>query len=194
MTLLAALLASASAKAATYYVAPTGTDAAAGTEAAPFASWAHAQTVAAPGDTVYFREGTYKYTDATSTCSSPTATVDAVDLTKSGTSGNPIRYWAYPGEKPRFDFSGITDTSKYSCRQVGVHVEADWLYLKGLELTGTLQLNDLNHESWCVYVRPGNNNVFGRLRLTPACLPADLTGPSSSRVASLPRLPSAASP
>jgi hypothetical protein len=160
MTLLAALLASASAKAATYYVAPTGTDAAAGTEAAPFASWAHAQTVAAPGDTVYFRAGTYKYTDATSTCSSPTATVDAVDLTKSGTSGSPIRYWAYPGEKPRFDFSGITDTSKYSCRQVGVHVEADWLYLKGLELTGTLQLNDLNHESWCVYVRTGNSNVF----------------------------------
>ena len=62
-----------------------------------------------PGDTVYFRGGTYKRTDATSTCSSPTATVDAVDLTKSGTSGNPIRYWAYPGENPRFDFSGEPD-------------------------------------------------------------------------------------
>jgi hypothetical protein len=160
MTLLAALLASASAKAATYYVAPTGTDAAAGTEAAPFASWARAQRAAAPGDTVYFRGGTYKYTDATSTCTSPTATVDAVDLTKSGTSGNPIRYWAYPGEKPIVDFSGITDTTKYSCRQVGVHVEADWLYLKGLEFTGTQQLNSLNHESWCVYVRAGNNNIL----------------------------------
>ncbi|MGO9833300.1 MAG: right-handed parallel beta-helix repeat-containing protein [Polyangiaceae bacterium] len=116
VAILVLLLAPTSARAATYYVAPTGSDSAAGSEAAPFASWAHAQTAAVPGDTVYFRGGTYKYTDATSTCSSPTATVDAVDLTKSGTSGNPIRYWAYPGEKPRFDFSGITDTSKYSCR------------------------------------------------------------------------------
>ena len=131
-----------------------------GHRAAPFASWARAQTAAAPGDTVYFRGGVYRYTDATSTCTSGTATVNAVVLNKSGTAGNPIRYWAYPGETPVFDFSGINDTSKYSCRQVGVRVEADWLYLKGLELTGTLQLNNLNHESWCVYVIGGSNNIF----------------------------------
>jgi hypothetical protein len=148
------------ASAATYYVSPSGSDTAAGTMAAPFASWARAQTAAAAGDTVYFRGGTYKYTDATSTCTSTTATVNAVVLSKSGTSGNPINYWAYPGEAPVFDFSGINDTSKYSCRQTGVRVEADWLYLKGLELKGTLQLNSDNHESWCVYVYGGNNNVF----------------------------------
>ena len=51
-----------SASATTYYVAPTGSDTAAGTEAAPFASWARAQTAASPGDTVYFRGGTYHYT------------------------------------------------------------------------------------------------------------------------------------
>jgi MYXO-CTERM domain-containing protein len=148
------------ASAATYYVSPTGSDTAAGTMAAPFASWARAQTAAAAGDTVYFRGGTYAYTDATSTCTSTTATVNAVVLSKSGTSGSPINYWAYPGETPVFDFSGISDTSKYSCRQTGVRVEADWLYLKGLELKGTLQLNMDNHESWCVYVYGGNNNVF----------------------------------
>ena len=154
-----------SARAATYYVAPGGSDAAgvAGTEAAPFASWARAQTAAAPGDTVYFRGGVYRYTDATSTCTSGTATVNAVVLDKSGTSGNPIRYWAYPGEAPVFDFSGISDPNKYSCRQVGVRVEADWLHLEGLELKGTLQLNNLNHESWCVYVIGGNHNTFERL-------------------------------
>ncbi len=151
-----------SASAATYYVAPTGSDTTGtGTMAAPFASWARAQTAAAAGDTVYFRGGTYAYTDATSTCNGNTkGTVDAVVLSKSGTSGNPIKYWAYPGETPIFDFSGISDTSKYSCRQTGVYVEADWLYLKGLELKGTLQLNSDNHESWCVYVYGGNNNVF----------------------------------
>ncbi|MCL2450433.1 MAG: right-handed parallel beta-helix repeat-containing protein, partial [Polyangiaceae bacterium] len=147
----------------TYYVAPDGDDTAAGTESAPFATWGHAQTAASPGDTVYFRGGTYRYTDATSTCTSPTATVNAVVLSKSGTSGNPIHYWAYPGEKPLFDFSGMSDTSKYSCRQTGVRVTASWLHLKGLELTGTLQLNNQNHESWCVYVYGGSNNVFEQL-------------------------------
>jgi hypothetical protein len=158
-----AFAAPVSAGAATYYVAPNGSDSAAGSQAAPFASWARAQTAAGPGDTVYFRGGTYKYTDATSTCSSPTATVDAVVLNKSGASGDPIHYWAYPGEKPVFDFSGISDTTKYSCRQVGVRVQADWLHLKGLELKGTLQLNNQNHESWCVYVTGGNNNLFEML-------------------------------
>ena len=152
-----------SAQAATYYVAPNGSDAVAGTEAAPFASWARAQMAAAAGDTVYFRGGVYKYTAATSTCSSQTATVNAVVLDKSGTSGNPIRYWAYPGETPVFDFSGISDTSKYSCRQVGVRVQASWLHLKGLELKGTLQLNSANHESWCVYVVGGSNDTFEQL-------------------------------
>ena len=154
------LLAPLATQAATYYVSPTGSDSAAGTLDAPFASWAQAQTAAAAGDTVYFRGGTYKYTDATSTCTSTGATVNAVVLSKSGTSGNTINYWAYPGETPLFDFSGITDTSKYNCRQVGVRIEGDWLYLKGLELTGTLQLNNLNHESWCLYVMGGSNNTF----------------------------------
>jgi hypothetical protein len=157
---MAAFAAPPAASAATYYVAPNGSDSVAGTQAAPFASWARAQTAAVPGDTVYFRGGIYKYTTATSTCTSGTATVNAVILNKSGAPGTPIRYWAYPGETPVFDFSGITDTSKYSCRQVGVRVEAAWLHLKGLELTGTLQLNNLNHESWCVYVIGGSNNTF----------------------------------
>ncbi|HST81373.1 MAG TPA: hypothetical protein VLL08_06505, partial [Kineosporiaceae bacterium] len=47
-------------------------------------------------DTVYFRGGTYAYTRATTSCASQTARVDAITLNKAGTSGNPIRYWAYP--------------------------------------------------------------------------------------------------
>jgi len=162
LALLLALL-PAGARAATYYVAPDGKDSNPGSESAPFASWGQAQTAAAPGDTVYFRGGRYRYTAATSACTSTSATVDAVALSKSGTSGNPIHYWAYPGEKPVFDFSGITDTSRYNCRQTGVRVTASWLHLKGLELTGVLQLNNLNHESWCVYVYGGSNNVFEQL-------------------------------
>ena len=49
------------ARAATYYVSPAGADGNPGSEASPFASWARAQTAASPGDTIYFRGGTYKY-------------------------------------------------------------------------------------------------------------------------------------
>jgi MYXO-CTERM domain-containing protein len=163
LPVLLVLAAPAALHAATFYVAPAGDDTAVGSEGAPFATWERGQSAASPGDTVYFRGGRYKFKDATSTCSSTSATVNAVVLSKSGTSDKPIRYWAYPGERPIFDFSGITDTGKYNCRQAGVRVTGSWLHLKGLELTGALQLNNLNHESWCVYVYGGSNNVFEQL-------------------------------
>ena len=159
--LVLVLLAPLSVQAATtYYVAPNGSDTAAGSESAPFATWAHAQTAASAGDTVYFRGGRYPYTTATSTCGSTSATVDSVVLSKSGASGSPINYFAYPGETPVFDFSGVTDMSNYNCRHTGVRVTGSWLHLKGLEFTGVLQLNNLNHESWGFYVYGGSNNIF----------------------------------
>src|SRR5690242_12826162 len=66
----------------TYYVAPNGNDSAAGTQAAPWASIAHAQTVAQAGDTVYFRTGTYAYSRANNTCAGQTDRVDAITLNK----------------------------------------------------------------------------------------------------------------
>ncbi|WP_327712525.1 right-handed parallel beta-helix repeat-containing protein [Streptomyces sp. NBC_00464] len=141
-----------------YYVAPGGSDSAAGTEQSPWGSFAHAQDVVQPGDTVYFRGGTYAYTHANSTCASQTARVDAVTLNKSGTAGSPIRYWAYPGEKPVFDFSGMTD----DCRIKGFDVTGSWIHLKSLEVTGTPQNNTLNHESWGIW-NSGSNNTFEQL-------------------------------
>jgi hypothetical protein len=90
-----------------YYVAPTGSDSAAGTLAAPFATIAKAQTSAAAGDTVYFRGGKFAYTAGTNTCSSQTATVNAIVLNKSGTACNLIHYFAYTCESTVFDFSGM---------------------------------------------------------------------------------------
>ena len=142
----------------TYYVAPNGNDGAAGTQAAPWASIARAQSVASAGDTVYFRGGTYAYTRANSACASRTARVDAITLNKSGTSGNPIRYWAHPGEKPVFDFSRMRD----DCRIKGFSVTGDWLHLKGLEVTGVRQNNNLNAESWGIWIS-GSHNTFERI-------------------------------
>jgi hypothetical protein len=146
---------SGSAAGKTYYVAPNGSDSAAGTQADPWASIAHAQAVVAAGDTVYFRGGTYAYTRATTSCASQTARVDAITLNKAGTSGNPIRYWAYPGEKPVFNFSGMSD----DCRVKGFDVTGSWIHLKGLEVTGVPQNNSLNHESWGIWIS-GSSNTF----------------------------------
>ena len=153
-----ATLAVPAAAAQVYYVAPSGSDSAAGTQAAPWASIARAQTAAQPGDTVYFRGGIYAYTRANSSCTSQTARVDAITLNKSGSSGNPIRYWAYPGERPVFDFSRMTD----NCRIKGFNVTGSYLHLKGFEVTGVPQNNNLNAESWGLWIS-GSNNIFEQI-------------------------------
>ena len=156
------LLVPAAARAADLYVAPapTGSDNNAGTQAAPLASMAKAQMLAKAGDTVFFRGGTYAFTKGTTTCSSGTATISGVVLDKSGSSGNTINYFAYPGEKPVFDFDGIRD----ACRIKGLLVSGSWLHIKGLELKGVRQNNDLNHESWGVW-NQGSNNTFEALNI-----------------------------
>ncbi|MEO7495661.1 MAG: right-handed parallel beta-helix repeat-containing protein [Massilia sp.] len=156
--LLAALAAGAGhAAAASYYVAPGGDDGAAGTLEAPWQTVMHAQARVQPGDTVFFRGGQYLIASATKGCASRTDAVDAIRLSKSGAEGRPIRYWAYPGETPVFDFSRMKD----DCRVKGFNVSADWLHLKGLEITGAPQQpeNRLNHESWGLWIN-GSHNVF----------------------------------
>nr|WP_165959808.1 right-handed parallel beta-helix repeat-containing protein [Nonomuraea longispora] len=150
-----ALTTTSAAAGAVYYVAPNGNDSAAGTQTAPWATIARAQAAAQPGDTVYLRGGTYTYTRANSTCASQTARVDAITLSKNGSSGNPLRYWAYPGEKPVFDFSRMTD----NCRIKGFSVTGSYVHLKGLEARGVPQNNKQNAESWGIWVS-GSNNVF----------------------------------
>jgi hypothetical protein len=161
--LLAGLACAAtSAGGATFYVAPTGSDSASGTLDAPWKSIAHAQSLVQPGDTVYLRGGAYIFTAATTSCASRRATVSGVELDKSGSEGKPIRYWAYPGEPPVLDFSHMKD----DCRVKGVSVTADWIHLKGLEITGAPQQpeNHLNHESWGVWIN-GSHNIFEQLNL-----------------------------
>jgi MYXO-CTERM domain-containing protein len=157
---LAAAPGAARAASSSYYVAPTGSDSAAGTMAAPWATIAHAQATATAGDTIYLRGGLYKYTAGTASCKSATDTINAIALNKSGASGSPIRYWAYPGETPVFDFYDIKD----SCRVTGFRVTGSWLHLKGLEVRGVPQNNMANHESWGVW-NSGSNNVFESLDL-----------------------------
>ena len=108
-----------------YYVSPTGSDAAAGTITAPFATLQKGADVAVAGDTVWLRGGTYKMT-ATLGGSS------GISISKSGTSDtNRIKFWAYPGETPLIDFTNMPVSS--SGYTMGITVSGSWLHFKGIE-------------------------------------------------------------
>jgi hypothetical protein len=85
----------ASSQAATYYVSPTGNDTNAGTIAKPFASLYRATSKTAPGDIVYLRGGTYKYTVPQTIQGTGTATAY-------------LNLLSYPGETAILDFAGST--------------------------------------------------------------------------------------
>lgn len=116
----AVLLFSATAQATTYYVATNGNDAASGTSTdAPFATPQHAVAVSAlaAGDTIYIRGGTYALSANVSPGSS-----------KVGAPGNYIKFWAFPGEHPIFDFSGMSGSAK------ALEMRRNYWWAKGIEV------------------------------------------------------------
>jgi parallel beta-helix repeat protein len=135
----------------TYYVAPTGgSDSAAGTEAAPFATLGKAQSVASAGDTVLIRGGRFTF--------SGSGTV-GVSFTKSGTASASINYFAYPGEVPVFDLTNLTPSN----RVTGLDVHCSYIHLRGLEVMGVHQYQS-GSDSWGVRIQ-GSGNVLENLNV-----------------------------
>ena len=122
---LAALGAGGTARATDYYVSPTGSDSAAGTMAAPWATLQKGASTAVAGDTVWIRGGTYAIT-------TPATSGAGINFTKSGTSSANINYFAYQGEHPKFDFTNLViSTTGYT---MGFTVSGSYLHFKGLEI------------------------------------------------------------
>jgi hypothetical protein len=95
----------------TFYVAVDGNDENPGTKEQPFAGIMRAQEAVLPGDTVFVRGGKYVMNE------NQIARVQRIwafvhDLRKSGEPDKRIHYFAYPGEKPVFDFSGVKPANK----------------------------------------------------------------------------------
>ncbi len=104
----------------TYYVAPDGTDSNPGTIGSPFKTITKGVSMAAAGDTVYVRAGTYAYTDTTGSITLPT---------KSGASDtNRCYLMGYNSERPFLDFSAMTGTSAN-----GLTISGSYWYVKGLD-------------------------------------------------------------
>ena len=100
---------------AIYYVSPTGSNNNSGQLESPFASLQYAHDIAKPGDTIYMRGGVYKLTSG-------------VQLTKDGTSSNPITVTNSKNEVPILDGSSMKGGYVVDMSSVS------WNHIKGLEI------------------------------------------------------------
>ena len=143
------------------YIAPDGNDSNPGTINQPLESIQKAQEFASPGDTVFIRGGSYKIRQDQITTVVSNLFVCISYLDKNGTEDQTIKYWAYPGETPVFDYSDVKPANQ---RVVGIYVIGSYIHIKGLEMTG-VQVTIITHtESYCIYSR-GNHNIFEQISM-----------------------------
>jgi parallel beta-helix repeat protein len=110
---LSVLIACPAARAAQFYVSPTGSDSAAGSSAAPWKTLQHAANVVGPGDRVTARPGNYA----------------GFYLDTSGTAASPIEFFAEPGVLVNQPNPVRTDQ--------GINLEnASWITIDGFEVSG----------------------------------------------------------
>jgi hypothetical protein len=107
--------------AAEYYVAPTGgSDSNNGSLGSPFSTFGKAIGLAAAGDTIFARGGTYNL-----------STTVSIGSSKSGTAAKPISLVAYPGETPILDFRGQPYNNNNGGLK-GISLNGSYWHLKGL--------------------------------------------------------------
>jgi RNA polymerase sigma factor (sigma-70 family) len=123
---------------ADYYVAPTGSDTAAGTLKHPFASLGKAVSVVRPGQTIAVRGGTYRPTEA-------------VAIKTAGAANRRITVSNYRDERP------VIDAGKAPADRWYITQEADYWTVQGLEIK-----NSGSHAYVCLSCQ---HDVFRRLSI-----------------------------
>lgn len=144
----------------TFYVAVDGNDENPGTKEQPFGGIMRAQEAVLPGDTVFVRGGKYVMNE------NQIARVQRIwayvhDLRKSGEPGKRIHYFAYPNEKPVFDFSGVKPANK---RIMAFNVTGSWIHFRGLCVTG-VQVTILTHTQSECFHNEGSHNIYEQLSM-----------------------------
>jgi hypothetical protein len=176
--LLAALLglSSLAAHGKKLYVASTGSNTNTGTISAPFLTIQRAQTSAAAGDTVYVRGGTYMMQSSqVAGYGSPYAYVTLLNKSGSATAGR-INYWAYPGERPVFNYANINPNVTNAgapfaapYRLSAFEVTGSYIHIRGLEVVGVrvpLVATNANTQSICFSQSgAGGNNIYEGLSM-----------------------------
>ncbi|GAA2688201.1 right-handed parallel beta-helix repeat-containing protein [Actinoplanes palleronii] len=144
---IAAIGTADAATAATYYVATTGSDSAAGTLAAPFATIQKAISLVAAGGTIAVRGGTYPLTAN-------------IQITTSGTAAAPITLTRYGSEKVVIDGEalaytpGAVGSTIPSAQRGAIHMEASYWKVVGLEIA---------HGPYGIYCNKCTGNTFDQV-------------------------------
>lgn len=146
--------------ASVFYVAPNGTDTNPGSINMPFATIQKAQDAVKPGDTIYIRGGAYQMQE-NQIAKKEKIWAYVTCLNKSGTPGKPINYWAYPAEKPIFNFKDIKPAG---LRIIAFYVSASWVHIKGLEITG-IQVTIKTHTQSECFENTGSSNIYELLNM-----------------------------
>ena len=100
------------------WIATDGLDTNPGTEAQPFLTLTYAHTKVNPGQTIWIKPGTYKWSST-------------VKLTKNGTASSPINVFAAAGARPVIDFSAQT-CGDSAAR--GIAITGTYWHLKGFDV------------------------------------------------------------
>jgi len=137
LAVLVFLISHVDATAATYYIAPNGSDVSAGTSSAPWATFSKAMTVLSPGDTLFLKNGTY---------------YQSLDITVSGTEVNPITIKAQNDGKAIIDGQG----NIMPCRING----ATGSHLHDIVVEGIVCRNS-NED--VIYIRDADRITFSRV-------------------------------
>ena len=146
------LLTASRSQATDYYVSPSGSDSNPGTMDAPFGTVQKAVNAPSPGDTVWFRAGTYKNSKQ-------------ITITKSGTSDTQrINFFAYQGEVPVIDFSTYVSTNTASAEPT-IHITGSWLHFKGLEVANGAVQPSGSHSNDAVRASNTHDNIFELLNI-----------------------------
>ncbi|MBE7170227.1 MAG: DUF4990 domain-containing protein [Williamsia sp.] len=146
--------------ASTFYVSPDGNDNNDGTKAHPFATVQKAQAAVNPGDTVYLRGGTYHMTEA-QMAHQERGYACMTYLNKSGSEGSYIHYFAYPDERPVFDYATVKPAN---LRVAAFYVQGSYIHLKGFEVTGVQVTIKTHTQSECFENR-GSHNIYEQLSM-----------------------------
>jgi len=144
----------------TYYVSPSGSDTNPGTISQPFLTIQRAQTAAVAGDDIYVRGGTYVMQES-QIARTETLYSIVTYLNKSGTAGAPIRYMAYPGESPVFDYSNVKPAAH---RVTAFLVAGSYIHIKGLDVKG-VQVTITGHTQSECFRNEGSNNIYEALKM-----------------------------
>jgi hypothetical protein len=127
------------------YVATSGNDSNTGTIDKPYATITKALSSASAGATIYVRGGTY-------------SVLSTISIKVNGTSGNYLKIWAYPGEKPLLNCSGVGSGNR------GIELRSNYVYLKGLEIynagdNGIYITGGYNYLDQCVFHHNGDSGL-----------------------------------